>query len=153
MKLVLKRIYNDIYANRIPIMALSVIILSLHLIFHHVCPVVLLTGFPCPACGLTRAFLACFSMHPVAALSYNPAYPLWLAAIFVFIVKRYFLNQKHTKSFRYLFLTVIIMTILVYIHQLIYVFPSHSPMSYSSDNLMATIHPEYDQLIQRIINK
>ena len=43
------------------------------------CPLVLITGMPCPGCGITRAF--CFATHGRLgeAFQYHPLWPLILA--------------------------------------------------------------------------
>lgn len=41
-----------------------------------VCPLRLLTGIPCPGCGLTRSFVAFFHDGPAASFSLHPFGPL-----------------------------------------------------------------------------
>lgn len=70
----LHRIYQDLYRLRLALPILLLYGLVTQLIFHTVCPFAILTGFPCPACGMTRAILLfcigefrlSFSLHPVA---------------------------------------------------------------------------------------
>jgi hypothetical protein len=38
-------------------------------------------GFSCPACGLTRSFIACAHLKPTEAVRFHPAGPLWFAAV------------------------------------------------------------------------
>lgn len=71
---VLQRMYRDLYRLRLALLILLLYGLVTQLIFHTVCPFAILTGFPCPACGMTRAILLfctgnfqlSFSLHPVA---------------------------------------------------------------------------------------
>jgi len=42
-----------------------------------VCPLLALTGFACPGCGLTRAFHAFFHGDIVTALDFNALIPIW----------------------------------------------------------------------------
>ena len=147
MKIIFNRIYQDIHLNKLPIIMLSVLLISFHLIFHHICPMVILTGFPCPGCGLTRAFLLFLTFRPVEAFSYNPAYPLWLLIVLVFFIKRYIYGKKLSFFFRNFFLSVVIITIAVYIFRMAHYFPSHEPLIYFDDNIMARIHPEYNLFV------
>lgn len=46
------------------------------------CPLVILTGIPCPSCGTTRAALALARFDPLAALALNPlAAAGWIALV------------------------------------------------------------------------
>lgn len=47
-------------------------------LFHKICPIALITGFPCPGCGITRAFFLLVTGHPRLALSMNPCLYLWI---------------------------------------------------------------------------
>lgn len=69
-----ERLCEDLYRLRLALPILLLYGVSTQLIFHTVCPFAILTGFPCPACGMTRAILLfvtgefrlSFSLHPVA---------------------------------------------------------------------------------------
>lgn len=52
--------------------------------FFPACPLLALTGFACPGCGLTRGFHAFFHGDVVTALDFNFLLPLW-AAIFAWV--------------------------------------------------------------------
>ena len=57
--------------------------LFLYVLFGSICPVACLTGFPCPACGLTRAGISVLTLRFADAWELQPfIYPilLWLAA-------------------------------------------------------------------------
>jgi hypothetical protein len=48
------------------------------------CPFRALTGYPCPGCGMTRAFSAIAHGEPLRAVIYNPLSPvLFIAALLV----------------------------------------------------------------------
>jgi len=48
------------------------------------CPLLQVTGFACPGCGLTRAFHELFHGHVISALDYNALFPIY-AAIFGYL--------------------------------------------------------------------
>lgn len=52
--------------------------------FFPVCPLLNLTGFACPGCGLTRGFHAFFHGDLVTAMDYNALLPLFIL-IFAFV--------------------------------------------------------------------
>src|ERR1044072_4837780 len=50
------------------------------------CPFRAMTGYPCPGCGMTRAFSAIAHGEPVRAVLYNPLSPvLFLAAAMLWV--------------------------------------------------------------------
>lgn len=48
------------------------------------CPLLNLTGFACPGCGLTRGFHELFHGHLLAALDFNALVPIY-AVVFIFL--------------------------------------------------------------------
>src|SRR5687767_14688281 len=52
--------------------------------FFPVCPLLALTGFACPGCGLTRGFHSLFSGDIIPAIDFNALIPLW-AVMFAWI--------------------------------------------------------------------
>ena len=49
-------------------------------VLHSLCPSVILTGFPCPGCGMTRAAWLLMHGHPIQSLQQNPFLFVILAA-------------------------------------------------------------------------
>lgn len=54
--------------------------------FLPVCPMLSLTGFACPGCGLTRGFHALFHGDIAAALEYNALIPLFALGLGFFFI-------------------------------------------------------------------
>lgn len=52
--------------------------------FFPVCPLLALTGFACPGCGLTRGFHALFHGDIVTAIDFNALIPIW-TVIFAYV--------------------------------------------------------------------
>ncbi len=59
-------------------------------LFHTVCPFAILTGFPCPACGMTRAVLLFFTGDPMRSLALHPLAMIWLLLALWLAFSRYF---------------------------------------------------------------
>ncbi|WP_052301792.1 DUF2752 domain-containing protein [Butyrivibrio proteoclasticus] len=132
------RIIKDLRRNATFIIIVAVLWGILNLLFHRFCPVVLICGYPCPGCGITRAFWAFVTLHPVKALHYNPVYPLWLAFLLAAFWTRY-VRGKSLKGLYYPLLFTGVLTILVYIYRMIFMFPGDEPMVYVHDNLFSII--------------
>ncbi|MBA2333685.1 MAG: DUF2752 domain-containing protein [Pyrinomonadaceae bacterium] len=54
--------------------------------FLPVCPLIRLTGFACPGCGLTRGFHALFHGDVATALDYNALIPLFALVLGFFFI-------------------------------------------------------------------
>lgn len=103
-----------------------------------VCPVSLVTGFPCPACGITRAavlfsrgeFAMAFEMHP---FFYGV---LAMGALAAFL--RYVLN-KNIAWMQYLAAVAGIFAIAFYIYRMAVYFPDQAPMCFESRSLFGLL--------------
>ncbi len=105
------------------------------LLFHRICPFVLITGFPCPACGMTRA-VACFATgrwHEAAL--YNIMAVPWVILGAAALVRRYVIPGKK-RMMEISLCLVCIATIAYYIFRIIYLYPSEPVMVYHEDNLI-----------------
>ena len=86
VKKIAARIRKDLFQYRTALFAVAVYFLFMHVGCNAGCPSVCLTGFPCPACGLTRAARLLFCAKFVEAYRMNPMiYPmiLFLCAFFL----------------------------------------------------------------------
>ena len=140
------RIVDDIRKNRVLIAVIFGFWLLMTLIFHRFCPLVLIYGFPCPGCGMTRAFFCFFTFHPIKAFYYNPVYPLWLVTIASMIWRRYF-QGKSLKALYPLMTITALVTLGVYVYRVMYFFPSDEPMVFVHENLMSWLFPKYDRFM------
>lgn len=84
---------NILYRVRYALVLFSVYAIPAQIIFHTLCPFAILTGFPCPGCGLTRAgfcllrgqFSAAWELHPLI-------YP-WALLLLCFLIFRCLLHR------------------------------------------------------------
>lgn len=145
-RIIVNRILDDIKKNWVPIVIILTLWIGLNLWLHRFCPLVLFCGFPCPGCGITRAFISFFTLHPIKAFEYNPVYPLWLVSIIAAIWRRY-ISGKSLKAIRWLFTITALLTLAVYVWRMATAFPSQEPMVFVHENLMSTLFPSYDSFM------
>lgn len=114
---VIQRFCQDLYRLRLALAILFLYGLATQLVFHTVCPFAILTGFPCPACGMTRAvilfftgnFRLSFSLHPLAL-----PWPLFLLYLGYF----HYLRGRHAPFAWPLSITLSLATIACYLYRL-----------------------------------
>lgn len=131
-------IWKDIKDYRWMMIAIAVYFGVILKFLHSSCFVVELTGFPCPACGLTRAgfsvmrgeFSAAWQLHPFI-------YPILCLAILA-VIKRYFLKQT-LKSLKKWLILILVLMIGYYAYRMIRYFPGEPPISYYGNNLLRNI--------------
>lgn len=80
----IKIFLSDLYHNRIAILCIIIYMSVTQYLFHSVCPIAILFGFPCPACGLTRAGISFLTAHFSTAFQMNPCIFLLFHTFFIF---------------------------------------------------------------------
>ena len=110
-----------------------VLIIILEIVFCYVmirfdipCLIKLITKIPCPACGLTRAFISLFNFKIIDAIKYNfLCIPLFIFLVLVnyYLIKDIILNKYYTKNYIYkIFKHYKIIIILLIISEIINLF-------------------------------
>ena len=99
-----------------------------------------ITGFPCPACGVSRAFFELLNGNISGSVRYHP---LLIPGIIISCV--YFTiwltNEKIPRQMDKILIPFIIIIIAVYIIRMVLMFPSDFPMVYN-----------HNAIIPRVIN-
>ncbi len=138
MKKALSLFITDIKKMTPAIIPVTFYCLIAYLLFDTVCPLVLLTGYPCPACGLSRAFFYLCRGQWRPASECNIMLIPWLLLAAYYIIARYFVKIRPIVG--ELFLCIVCLsTIAYYIYRLICVYPSGPVMVYHEKNLMTLI--------------
>lgn len=118
--------------------ALLVIAIYLELVMrfcYSSCPMLMITGFPCPGCGLTRAGIALLKLHFIRAFSIHPMiYPI-AVFILVFLFRRYVLLKSNQGMVRFAVM-ILVGLVLVYVYRMIRYFPDKEPMIYYSGSVL-----------------
>ncbi len=98
----------------------------------------LLTGVPCPGCGLTRAFFALFRFDFGQAFFFHP-FIFLLIPIAVFILVEGGIRGKPLKKYYPLFIAAAACFFLLYILRMICLFPGDQPMAYDRSSILGRI--------------
>lgn len=100
------------------------------------CPLVWIAGYPCPACGLTRAGICLLRGQYERALELHPFIYVILAFGMAVVVYRYRFHGKSVKWMQVLLVIMIVAMILYYVYRFLNCFPNQQPMVYNPNNLV-----------------
>lgn len=89
-----KNFLYDLYHNRTAILVILIYIVITQVLFHTVCPIAIIFGFPCPACGLTRAGICLLTGRFWSAFYMNPCIFLLVPYFFYLWIFKYILEKK-----------------------------------------------------------
>lgn len=133
-----KRITKDIITFRWLILLVAAAFVLFFVLFHKNCIFSLLIGYPCPGCGLTRAFICVITLHFKEAFFYNPSIYLVAVVAFYFFVCRYVLDIS-PKYLVPMCIAAGIISIIIYIIRMCYMYPDIEPMTYYENNLLQNV--------------
>ena len=137
-----QRILIDLRKYGIAAAAVLLLYFLMHAVFNAFCPLVVLTGFPCPGCGLTRSVLffvtgqwnRSFSVHPLGG------------AVVVFVLYcawfRY-VRGKKVPGFAGILAVLTAAAVVLYAVRMHLYFPVRPPYTYNHGNLLEKLVPRY----------
>ena len=149
MKKVLKLIANDIWSLKIVVPLLFITIEGLKYLWGAMCPMVIVTGLPCPGCGLTRALISVFKLDFSHACEYNASIYLWIFVAVWWSVFRY-IYEKKAPGMSLIIAIVILITIIYYLVRMFNCFPDTPPLTYQENNIIGNTIKEYSKVIHLI---
>ncbi|HHU24476.1 MAG: DUF2752 domain-containing protein [Bacilli bacterium] len=86
------------------------------------CPIYHLFNYPCPACGITRAWIAFFSGKIALSFTYHPLFWLIPVIVILFLLRKVpQLKRLYYKNF--VWVTIIIIFLLAYLVRVIIAYP------------------------------
>ena len=130
MKILLK----DIKSARWAIIVIIAYFAFLKNYLYTICPVVLLSGYPCPGCGMTRAMFRVLRFDFAGAWEMHPfIYPIGILA-FLFCLSRYFLKGKYMKFIKLYMIIIAVGMVGFYIYRMARMFPDIPPMTFYYGN-------------------
>lgn len=146
MKSIWKRIVTDIKNYYIAVFLLLLVNIVVRKVFHAFCPFLIMTGFPCAGCGMTRAVCHILTGDFRRGMNLNPAAPFWIGWILYFCVNRYALG-KNSKWIMRLLAVVCVITFIIYLYRMLTQFPSDPPMTYYKNNILS----KYSMILQELL--
>ncbi len=106
---------------------------------YSLCPMVMVTGLPCPGCGLTRAGISLLKFDFVRAFEVHPfIYPI-VFYMLLFSWNRYVRERQMGNFLRVLLIIIMILIMIFYVWRMLEYFPGEPPMSYYKKNLLQYI--------------
>ena len=140
------RIITDVKGYGVAVAAVLLYAVAVNLIFHAFCPLVILSGFPCPGCGVSRATLCFMTGRWQSAWQMNPViFPIVLFAAY-FCLCRYLLGRK-VKGAKTGIAVILVLLFVVYCLRMYFYFPDRIPYVYEEENVLARIFPFYEQIL------
>lgn len=124
----------------------------MHALFGAFCPSVIVTGFPCPGCGLTRAVLYLLKGQFLRSWALNPAAGLWGLWALWFAFERYIRGRK-CRGLTWALGGIALFMISVYMIRMVRYFPDRPPYVYTPNNLFSRIIPGYRSIIKHLLGR
>lgn len=121
--------YGDMKNNGIAVFIIVVLFGILTGRIYSTCPFLMITGIPCPGCGLTRAGIALLHGSFARAFEIHPMiYPIVILSA-AFVIERYLLRRDTKPLLKYVFV-LLGMMFLLYVYRMGKYFPNKEPMTY-----------------------
>lgn len=136
MRRALKLLWKDIKDIKWAIIIIIAYFVLGRYFLYSLCPMVMVTGLPCPGCGLTRAGFALLRLDLAGAYRIHPfIYPI-AGYIAVFGWNRYIMGRRMGKKLKAGLTVLMVLVILFYGWRMWMYFPGEPPMSYYERNLL-----------------
>lgn len=101
------------------------------------CPIRKVTGYSCPGCGMTRAYIALFLNADIkTAYYYHPLFFLGLPIAFLIISELFGFTNKFTRRMLVFFAIILL---IVYFIRLFGGFSNNLPLDKTNDNIFTYI--------------
>lgn len=126
--------------------ALAVYYAASNFLFDAFCPLVIVTGIPCPGCGMTRALLFLLTGQWERSFHMNPLAAGWVLLAVYICVMRYVFGRKAKGALPAAYVLIGLMAVL-YIYRMVKFFPGTPPISYTGGNFFEKIMPWYRSFI------
>lgn len=123
-----------------------------HGLFGAFCPSLLITGFPCPGCGMTRAVIFLLKGQFARSWALNPAAGLWVMWALLFAYNRYIKGGK-SKALHGALFGILLFMLGAYMIRMKEYFPDKPPYVYAKGNLFERILPGYEKIVRYLTGR
>ncbi len=135
------KIFNKDIKNIFPgLLAAFLFCTVLTHIYGTCCPMRIITGLPCPACGTTRSVIALLKFDFKTAFWYQPVMPLLVLFCIFFCYKRYYKKQTDKRLFLRILGIILVICCSVYIYRMFKYFPLKAPLDYNRNNIINSVY-------------
>lgn len=136
------RIRKDMRSYGAALAAVVVFYFLMHILFRAFCPMVVLTGFPCPGCGLTRSILffltgqweRSFYIHPLGGI---------VVCFFGYCAWFRYIKGRKIPGCNWILVFLAGTAVILFLIRMRLYFPNRPPYTYTSGNFLEKIIPGY----------
>ena len=144
-----KRIWADLKNYKWAILGLILYDAAVTFLFGAFCPMVIVTGLPCPGCGTTRALGYVMRGDFGRAFVSNPCIYLWML-LAAYVGWQRYVRGKRAAGALPAAAGIAVLMILIYLYRLAAEFPGSPPMNYREENVLAHFLPAYGEWMRRL---
>lgn len=149
VKQILSRMLKDVKAYIGIAVVIGVYYVLMHVCFDAFCPLLMVTGFPCAGCGMTRAVLFVVSGQFSRAFYINPiAFLIVIFAVYCGICR--YICGVRVKGFKAGIAILAVLLLGLYICRMYLYFPERIPYVYTRGNFIEKMIPAYYTLVKRL---
>lgn len=144
-----KRIWHDVESYWAAAAALALYTIMVNLFFHHFCPMVIISGLPCPGCGLTRSFIYLATGRIQKSIYINPM-GIPIAAILIYFFWNRYILGRDAKWMTRLITIAIVMLLVLYFWRMYVFFPNRVPYIYTEGNVLSRVCAFYEEILHEV---
>lgn len=141
-----KRIWHDVETYWAAAAALALYTIMVNLFFHHFCPMVIISGLPCPGCGLTRSFIYLASGRIQQSIYINPM-GIPIAGIMIYFFWNRYILGREAKWMMHLIIIAVVMLLVLYLWRMYVFFPNRVPYIYTEGNVLSRVCVFYEEIL------
>lgn len=149
MKQAMEKVVTDFKKYKWLIAVFAFYYFLMKILFHAFCPLVIVTGFPCPGCGMTRAFFYFLTGQFMRGWNLNPLALLWILWVLWFLYRRYWC-LKPVIACKETAMAILLCMVILYGYRMWTRFPSYAPIVYTRNSIISNLFADYETVLRRL---